>query len=233
MRPVLMRPVLRRTVSSALVVASGAPLSAVQHAPQTDLVIAADAGLEVLLQAGRPIDLVVGDLDSVSAAALSEATEGGTEIQQHRRDKDESDLELALAAAITSGARRIHVLLRDGGRLDHQLANLLVLASTRWRQAQLDAVVGEHRVWVVRGGDQRTIPLVEGEALALQAVGATAEGVTTTGLRYPLTGADLPTLVALGISNRAVVDAPTIRVESGVVIAINSSTPSNGGSAVR
>ncbi len=222
-----------RAVSSALVVASGAPLGAVERAPQTDLVIAADAGLEVLLQAGRSVDLVVGDLDSVSPEALSDASAGGAEIQQHRRDKDESDLELALTAAISSGAKRVQVLLRDGGRLDHQLANLLVLASPRWRQADIDAVVGEHRVWVVHGGDQRRIPLVAGEALALHAVGATAEGVTTTNLRYPLVDGDLPPLVALGISNEAVVDAPTIRVESGVVLAISSSTPTTGGSAAR
>ena len=220
-----------RSATSALVVASGAPLGAVERAPQTDLVIAADAGLEVLLAAHRPVDLVVGDLDSVSAEALSAATAAGSEIAQHRRDKDESDLELALSAAINSGVQRIHVVLRDGGRLDHQLANLLVLASKRWQQADIDAVVGEHRVWVVHG--EQTIPLVAGEPLALHAVGGTATGVTTTNLRYPLVDADLPGLVALGISNRAVVDAPTIRVESGVVIAISSSMPSNAGSAVQ
>ncbi len=218
-----------RSATSALVVASGAPLGAVERAPQTDLVIAADAGLEVLLAAHRPVDLVVGDLDSVSAEALSAATAAGSEIAQHRRDKDESDLELALSAAINSGVQRIHVVLRDGGRLDHQLANLLVLASKRWQQADIDAVVGEHRVWVVHG--EQTIPLLAGEPLALHAVGGTATGVTTTNLRYPLVDADLPGLVAFGISNRAVVDAPTIRVESGVVIAISSSMPSNAGSA--
>ncbi len=222
-----------RTVSSALVVASGAPLGAVERAPQTDLVVAADAGLEVLLQAGRSVDLVVGDLDSVSPEALSDAAAGGAEIQQHPSDKDESDLELALTAAVWGGAQRVHVLLRDGGRLDHQLANLLVLASPRWQQADIDAVVGEHRVWVVHGGDRRRIPLVAGEALALHAVGATAEGVTTTNLRYPLVDGDLPPLVALGISNEAVADTPTIRVESGVVLAISPSTPSSGGSAAR
>ena len=222
-----------RTVGSALVVASGAPVGAVRRAPQADLVIAADAGLEVLLQAGRPVDRVVGDLDSVSPTALAEAADSGAEIQQHPSHKDESDLELALAAAISSGAQRVHVLLRDGGRLDHQLANLLVLASPRWRQADIDAVVGEHRVWVVHGGDERTIPLVAGEALALHAVGATAEGVTTTNLRYPLGRADLRPLGGLGSANEAVVDAPTIRVESGVVLAISPSTPSTGGSAAR
>ncbi len=222
-----------RSATSALVVASGAPRGAVERAPQTDLVIAADAGLEVLLAAHRPVDSVVGDLDSVSPAALSEATAAGAEIQQHPSDKDESDLELALAVAVTNGARQIHVVLRDGGRLDHQLANLLVLASKRWQQADIDAVVGEHRVWVVHGADERTIPLVAGEPLALHAVGGTATGVTTTNLRYPLVDADLPGLVALGISNRAVAAEPTVKIETGVVIAISSSMPSNAGSAVQ
>lgn len=209
------------SATSALVVASGALQHAVERAPRSDLVIAADAGLEVLLAADRPVDLVVGDLDSVSAEALSAATAAGAEITRHPSDKDESDLELALSAAIDSGVQRIHAVLRDGGRLDHQLANLLVLASTRWRSAEIDATVGEHRVWVVHG--ERTIPLVEGEPLALHAVGGTATGVTTTNLKYPLVDEDLPGLVALGISNEAVAASPTVRIETGVVIAVSSS----------
>ena len=204
---------------TALIVASGAPLKAVERAPRTELVIAADAGLEVLLGAKRSVDLVVGDLDSVSEVALSTATAAGIEIQRHPETKDESDLELALAAAVHHGARHIHVLLRDGGRLDHQLANLLVLASPRWQTAEIEAVVGEHRLWVVRG--ERTLPLAEGESLALHAVGGPATGVTTTNLQYPLTDAELGALVALGISNRVVSALPTISVASGVVLAIS------------
>lgn len=204
---------------NALVVGAGAPLKAVESAPRTDLVIAADAGLEVLLGAKRSVDLVVGDLDSVSEAALAAAAAAGIEIQRHPETKDESDLELALAAAIHHGARRIQVLLRDGGRLDHQLANLLVLASPRWQTAELDAVVGDHRLWVVRG--ERTLPLAEGEPLALHAVGGPATGVTTTNLQYRLTGADLEALAARGISNLVVAAPPTVRVASGVLIAIS------------
>ena len=204
---------------TALIVASGAPLRAVERAPQTDLVIAVDAGLEVLLGAKRSVDLVVGDLDSVSEVALSTATAAGIKIQRHPETKDESDLELALSAATNQGAQHIYVLLRDGGRLDHQLANLLVLASPRWQTAEIEAVVGEHRLWVVRG--ERTLPLAEGESLALHAVGGPATGVTTTNLQYPLTDAELGALVALGISNRVVSALPTISVASGVVLAIS------------
>lgn len=207
------------SLRTALIVASGAPLKAVERAPQTDLVIAADAGLEVLLGAKRPVDLVVGDLDSVSEAALSTATASGIKILRHPETKDESDLELALGTAVDHGAQRICVVLRDGGRLDHQLANLLVLASPRWQTAEIDAVVGEHRLWVVRG--ERALPLTQGESLALHAVGGPATGVTTTNLQYPLTDARLEALVALGISNRVVAAMPTISVASGAVLAIS------------
>lgn len=204
---------------SALIVAAGAFLEAVQRAPQTHFTIAADAGLEVLLQAKRQVDLVVGDLDSVSPYALTEATDAGVEIKKYPEEKNESDLELALAVAIDRGTQEMQVLLGDGGRLDHQLANILVLASPRWQQAEIDAVVGEHRLWVVRG--ERTIPLLPGDRVALHAVGGPASGVTTTNLLYPLRDAELEALVALGISNQVVAAAPTIRVDSGVVVAIS------------
>ena len=205
---------------SALLVASGAPLSAVQAAPRTDLVIAVDAGLEVLIQAQRRVDVLVGDLDSVAPTALVEARRQKITIKRFPRDKDESDLELALTEALQFGANQLHVVLRDGGRLDHQLANLLVLASPRWRNADIDALVGFQQMWVVHR--KRSLPLTVNAPLALHAVGGTAHGVTATNLLYPLTDQELPALVALGIANRVIAPSPTITVSAGVVIAISA-----------
>ncbi len=203
---------------SALLVASGAPVDALKKAPQTDFVLAVDGGLAVCMQAQRRVDLVVGDLDSVKPELLAE-TKGAT-TKQYQVDKDESDLELALYEAINLGVNKITVLLRDGGRLDHQLANLLVLASPRWMSAQVDAIVGQHRLWVVHG--TRTLPLTQNMSLALHAVGGPAHGVSTTNLKYQLDDAELPALVALGISNRVVANSPTISVSKGVIIAISA-----------
>lgn len=209
---------LTQASTSALLVASGCPVAALKAAPQTDFLLAIDAGLAVCMQAQRHVDLVVGDLDSVKPALLAEAT--GATIKQYQVDKDESDLELALYEAINLGVNKITVLLRDGGRLDHQLANLLVLASPRWQSAQVDAIVGQHRLWVVHG--ERTLPLTQNMPLALHAVGGPAHGVSTTNLEYQLADAELPALVALGISNRVVADSPTVNVTKGVIIAISA-----------
>ena len=215
---------------SVLVVASGAPHDAVVDAPPVDLVIAADGGVASLLAAGRTPDLVVGDADSAAPEALAAAEAAGAEIRHHPPTKDESDLELALEEARRSGATAIHVIAADGGRLDHQLGNLAVLASPRW-SARLDARIGDHRVWVVRG--RRELPLVVGDHLALQAIGGPARGVRTGGVRFELHGEDLDPFVARGIANEVSEAAPWVEVADGVVLAISSPTPSSGHGAAR
>lgn len=167
--------------------------------------------------------MVVGDLDSATAADLDDAAAAGAEIVRHPTGKDESDLELALFAAMARGASSITVHLADGGRLDHQLANLVVLASSRWQSAQVSAWVGDNRVWVVRG--HLELPLPNGAAVALQAVAGPAT-VTTTGLAFPLEGEVLRPTEARGIANE-VADAPaTVRVDDGVVLVLGPSDQS-------
>jgi thiamine pyrophosphokinase len=215
------RPVSAR---SALVIATGAQIDRVRAADRADLVICADGGLDAAVAADRHVDVVVGDLDSVSTRALADATAAGVRVERHRIDKDESDLELALLAAVDRSADTIAVHLGVGGRLDHQLANLLVLASPRWSAAEISAVIGDSRAWVVRE-KRRVLPLVPGEPLALHAVGGPALGVHTGGLRFDLHGERLDAMVARGIANEVATGAPTIAVDSGVVLAISSPTP--------
>lgn len=218
------------TALSALVVATGAPVEAVAAADRADLVVAADGGIVALLAAGRSAHIVIGDADSAPSAALDEAAAAGAEIRRHPAGKDESDLELALAAAVEAGATSIEVVAGDGGRLDHQLANLAVLASPRW-SATIRARIGEHRVWVVRGRVE--LPLAPGDHVALQAVGGPADDVRTAGLRYPLDAETLDPFAARGIANEVVARPAEVEVGRGVVLAISSPTPSSGPDAAR
>ena len=93
------------------------------------LVIAADSGLDHAHSLGFHADLVVGDLDSVDPDVLRAAREQGTEIELHPAEKDSTDLDLALEAARARGAIRVTVVGGNGGRLDHLLANVLLLAA--------------------------------------------------------------------------------------------------------
>src|SRR5579859_5466672 len=109
-------PQARMPVMTTVVVLSGGPdRPAVDTVPPGATVIAADGGAEVARHLGLEVDLVVGDLDSISAATLA----GIAQVERHAAEKDATDLELALTAALRLEPERILVLAGAGGRLDH------------------------------------------------------------------------------------------------------------------
>jgi thiamine pyrophosphokinase len=208
------------SLRSALVFTGGDPLLRTlgPHLPTAAFVIAADSGVVHAQRVGRTIDLVVGDLDSVSTTALAEAVEGGAELDVHPIDKDATDLELALAAARAHGADSITVVGGYGGRLDHFLANLLVLTTAALADCAVDAWIGRAHIVVVR--TQQRIDGRPGSLCTLLPVGGAACGVTTAGLRYPLQDDDLLPGSTRGVSNELLADTASVTVREGTVLAI-------------
>ncbi|MGZ4717770.1 MAG: thiamine diphosphokinase, partial [Acidimicrobiales bacterium] len=97
----------------------------VDELPVGAYTIAADSGIEHALALEWPIDLAVGDFDSVSAAALAAAEASGARVERHPVAKDSTDLELALDAAAARRPDEIVVVGGHGGRVDHFLAAAL------------------------------------------------------------------------------------------------------------
>ena len=184
------------------------------HAP----VVAADLGLEHALALGLDVAVAVGDFDSASPEAIDRAEASGVRIVRHPTEKDATDLELALDEAFALEPARILVLAGRGGRLDHELAALLLLASPRYASAQVDAVIGPARVHVIRG--ERELEGDPGELLTLLAVNGAAVGVTTEGLAFPLRGETLEPGSSRGVSN--VFDGTRARISlaGGVLLAV-------------
>jgi thiamine pyrophosphokinase len=203
-----------------VVVSGGEPPDprAASAAPLGARVVAADKGLEHALSLGLDVTLAVGDFDSASPEAVAVAESAGVRIERHPEEKDATDLELALDAAAAREPRRIVVLAGAGGRLDHELSTLLLLASDRYAPVEIDAFVGPTRVHIVRG--TRTLAGTPGELVSLLAVGGAAVGVTTEGLEYPLRGETLEAGTSRGISNVFAADTAHVSVENGVLLAL-------------
>ena len=197
-----------------LVVTGGPPPRAIGRLPEADIVIAADRGADNAIALGLTVDLLVGDLDSVSEETLAACHT----VVQHPVDKDVTDLELALAAAVDAGAGVVTVVTSAGGRFDHALANLLVAASDRWSALKVDLVVDRARVHVVR--DTVVLEGRVGEPVSLLAVGESVSGVSTTGLRWPLSGTRLEAGLGLGVSNEFAQPEASVTVGTGVVLVI-------------
>jgi thiamine pyrophosphokinase len=207
----------------ALVFAGGDPVDARWHPllEQHELVVAADSGIGHVHRLGLRADLLVGDMDSILPRSLERARQEGTTIEQHPADKDATDLELALEAAQRRGADQVTVLGAGGGRLDHFLANALLLASSRWEQMRVDALVGPARLFVVR----RQVELHgrAGSVVTLLPVGGAVTGVRTTGLRWELAGEPLTTGTTRGVSNEMTAETAIVSVGHGVLFAIQPS----------
>jgi thiamine pyrophosphokinase len=210
---------------TTVVVLSGGPdRPAVDTLPPGATVIAADGGAELARCLGLEVDLVVGDLDSISAATLA----GIAQVERHAAEKDATDLELALKAALRLEPERILVLGSAGGRLDHLFGSLLLLAAEAYADVQVDAQFGSAAVHVVRG--ERMLQGDPGDLISLFAVHGPASGVVTHGLVYPLRSETLEPGSSRGVSNVFAAPEARIGLERGVVLAARPSGSATAGS---
>ena len=207
---------------TVVVVAGGHPLDGRPCAelPAGATVIAADGGIDRALALGLRVDVAVGDFDSVTAEGLAAAKAAGALIERYPTAKDATDLELALDAALALEPARILVVGTDGGRLDHLLGSVLLLAGERYAGVEVDALLGSSSVHVVRR--ERSLTGSPGDFVSLLPVHGAAEGVTTEGLAYPLSRETLPAGTSRGISNVLTGTVARITVERGCLLAVRS-----------
>lgn len=187
-----------------------------------DVAVAADGGLHLARELGVRVDLVVGDLDSADPVLVEAAAREGASVDRSPRDKDLTDLELALEAAVDAVASeqesRIVVVGHPGGRMDHLLAGIAVLGSPRWAGVELSAHLGATRVLPV--WSTRTIPGTPGRTVSLLAAGGPAEGVTTSGLKWTLSDDVLEPGSGRGVSNEFAEPEATVSVRTGCVVVL-------------
>ena len=159
-----------------------------------------------------------GDFDSISPAGLEALERAGTRIERHPPTKDATDLDLALGAAVALAPRRILVVGGAGGRLDHLLGELSLLASDVYAEIEVDALVGRATINVVRR--ERVLAGETGELISLLPLHGPAVGVTTEGLVYALRGETLLPGSSRGISNVFAEPEARISLGSGVLLAV-------------
>jgi len=196
-------------------------------------VVAADGGLRHATLFGLTVDRWVGDGDSTAPADLAALAAAGVEIDRVAVDKDESDTELALLAAIAAGADLVTILGGLGGaRVDHAISNVALLQhpALEHREARLYDEAGA-RISLLVGPDDRGQPGARelsgrvGDLVSLVPLGESARDVETHGLHYPLKRETLILGRARGLSNVRI--APTARVSVGSGRLLVIETPAN------
>lgn len=187
-----------------------------------DFVIAADRGMEFAEQAEICPDLIVGDFDSGDHVALDSFRDQGIEIREFRPEKDSTDMEIAMLAAVEKGSTRITVLGATGSRLDHVLGcmkNLSIAAETGIPCALVDQ---HNRIRLME--HSFTIKKEEqfGKYVSLLAFAEPVTGLTLRGFFYPLTGYTMESEAAIGISNEIVEETASVEFDTGRLLVIES-----------
>lgn len=182
-----------------------------------DLCIAADSGLHLAERCGIVPAMLVGDLDSVGDYSLT----GATETVTVPAEKDDTDTMLAFRYLADAGCREIWILGGLGGRLDHTLSTLSLLEHGAKMGIDVTVTDGNNRVRLLENGSV-TIRASAFRYFSLITLDRTAEGVSITGAKYPLTEAVLSRDFQYAVSNEVVGDCATVTVRSGSLLIIES-----------
>lgn len=193
--------------------------------PQGALVVAADGGYDHALSLGVTPDVAIGDFDSISAAPnpLSDGDAAGEGVRTIAlpAQKDETDMPQAVKVGWNQGIRVFHIFGGLGGRLDHALANLQLLAGIA-QHGGIGFLHGDGSVATAVTDGEIRFPANQVAARRMVSVFAhsdTALGVTIRGLKYETQSVDWTNSHALGVSNEFLPGVESsISVREGTIV---------------
>ena len=190
-----------------------------------DFIIAADGGTRHALALGFTPNIIIGDLDSLPVnfepSILRQAQDNAFngEIIQFPKDKNETDLELAIQHALTLNPEQIIILAALGGRMDQTLGNISLLSDTRLSTFDLRLDDGIEEVFFCR--DESTIKGSNGDIVSLIPWQGEVTGIVTTSLKWSLQNEILYPHKTRGISNEMIGDTAIIQINSGLLLIIH------------
>ncbi len=186
---------------------------------KNDLIVCVDGGASKALELGFKPQVVIGDMDSMRVSLREQLQEEGCRFFEYPSRKDETDSELALRYALSQGATELIMLGALGGRIDHTLANVMLLALPELQDVKVRLVEGDQEVLLIRG--EVVIEGQLGDTLSLLPLSGDVVGIYTEGLEYPLHDGTLRFGAARGVSNTLVASQARVRVEKGLLLAVH------------
>lgn len=193
-----------------------------------DLIIAADGGTNHCKSLGLTPVVIIGDLDSLQQEEVSYYKLSGVEIIQYPRQKDETDLELALQLALKRKADRVYIIGALGARWDMTLANVLLIAHPDFSKMSIRLVEGAQEILLLRGGQQVDLYSRAGTPISLIPLAGDAHGITALGLEYPLEDESLFFGSSRGVSNVFLRNRCTIAIRDGLLLCFYTAVNDRG-----
>ena len=187
-----------------------------------DIYLGVDGGCLKLLEQGLPIDIAVGDFDSVSEVDLRKIQAQAKQVVQSVPEKNDTDLELALKTVFEDYPdAAVTVYGAFGGRLDHFLSNIFLPTDPDLApyMEQIQLVDEQNRLVFRPAGSHEIQPDPTMTYVGFMPVG---EGrLEITGAKYPL-HAENYFLKAMYGSNEFLDQAIQVSLDRGYLVIVYS-----------
>lgn len=187
---------------------------------ENDLCIAADGGLDYLLEIGWMPDIVLGDMDSLEHEELIRSGHADFCIKRLPVEKDDTDMLAAVKEGLAAGYRQFELYGALGGRLDHTFANVQCLLYLLNRGAR-GILVGDDATVLLIRNEKLSFPAAQtakGERVSVFAFGGDAHGVSERGLKYLLDNVTVKSEFPIGVSNEFTGEDAEIAVDNGMLL---------------
>lgn len=187
-----------------------------------DIWIGADRGALTLIQNEIPLDYAFGDFDSINKSEKKIIQRHAVVFEEYPREKDETDLEIALNKAFELKSDEIYLFGVTGGRLDHELINIQLLYKINLKGIKGVIADNTNQLQLTKPGEHiifhdNVYPFISFVPFTEQ-----VKGVTLSGFYYPLTDVTITWGSTLCISNKLLSKKGTFSYEEGILLLIKS-----------
>src|SRR3989338_700235 len=185
-----------------------------------DFVISVVRATLYLIDRGVIPDIAIGDFDSVSLSELEIIKKKAKKTIIYKREKDETDLDLAVMYSIVLSQVEVTIIGATGKRLDHELANIYLLKKYLDKDINAHIIDANNKITLI---DKKTIIHKDKKYNYLSLISYTDHAVVSiSGCRYNISKKTLLKGSSLGVSNEIIDGAAQIDVHRGILIMIQS-----------
>ncbi len=183
-----------------------------------------DRGVTYLLESGIIPDFAVGDFDSVSKEDWKSIVSKIDEVSRFKPEKDETDMQLAMEWALKQKPTHIKIFGATGGRLDHFMANALMLSiyQKKYSTVKIEVIDVQNTLSVHYPGKYPLQANNWKKYISFIPLDNNVTGLTLIGFKYPLHNHRVPFGSSLCISNELLQETGTFLFENGILMMIRS-----------
>lgn len=177
-----------------------------------DFIICADGGLNYLDSLKIAPDLIVGDFDSANVTLLEKYKD--IKIKKFLPEKNFTDTEIAIEEAITLGYKEIIIFGATGTRLDHTMANILLIE--RYIKKGISIRIVDNNNYIQILNKDISLNKKEGYYLSIIPITEHIDGITLKGFKYSLENVKVSRGSTLCISNEITDEEARIQIKNGI-----------------